>query len=245
MSGFVQNGATAAVNSGVLAPTITGVTAGNTLICVYEIFSTATIAAPTDSNGGQTWTILVQNHGTQISLAIIYLLNANAGTHTLTFATQSNASVAGICEVNGITGTGGSPVSSDTGGGSPATTITASNYTPASSSEFVVACAVEAGSNTNDGFHCTTASFQGLGSLSDSGSESCWMVEQNGSLYVVGEANAQIITSSSTLACTWVWTPTNSAVSTIAGFAYTASLPPTFAPFRRTQFFVNDTVVQM
>jgi hypothetical protein len=244
MSGFVQNGATAAASSGVLAATITGVTAGNALICVYEMFNTATIAAPTDSNGGQTWTILVQNHGSQLSLAIMYLLNANAGTHTLTFASQSVGSASGICEVNGITGTGGTPVSNNSSG-STVTTITTSSYTPGSSSEFVVACAVEAGSNTNDGFHCTTASFQGLGSLSDSGSESCWMVEQNGSLYVVGEGNAQIVTSSSALTSTWAWTPANTAVCAIAGFAYTASLPPTFAPFRRTQFFVNDTVVQM
>jgi hypothetical protein len=218
MTGFVQNGATNSVTSGTNQPTITGVTAGNTLISTYHVYDALTLAAPTDSSG-QTWTLRVSGNGQNQSIAIAYLLNANAGTHTLTWATTPDASTAGISEWNGITGTGGTGV---TGFNGAAATATSASYTPGSSSEVVIAICGETGSASNDAMHCTTTGFQSLGSLSDSASHSCWVVQQNGATYEVCEANAQIITSASALTCAWAWTPSNQSATAVAGFTYTA-----------------------
>ena len=72
MSGFVQNGATISTANGTLSPTITGVTAGNTLICWYCVNDAITLSAPTDSNGSQTWTFRTQTDGNGVAIAIAY-----------------------------------------------------------------------------------------------------------------------------------------------------------------------------
>lgn len=231
MSGFVQNGATAAVGSGVIHPAITGVTAGNTLICFYAVNNAATLAAPTDS-AGQTWTIAESFNAAGVAqLAIAYLLSANAGTHTLTWVTQANGQESGISEWNGITGTGGTPVTNNASG---VNSLTSASYTPGSASEVVIAFFWEAGTNTSDAIHCTTAGFQSLGSLSDSTPHNCIGVEQNGNLFGVVEANAQIISSSSALTCAWAWTPTNPCAAVVLGFAYTGVAPPVVLPLLGT-----------
>jgi hypothetical protein len=222
MSGFIQNGATAAVGSGVINPAITGVTAGNALICVYVVNNAATLAAPTDSSG-QTWTIAESFNAAGVAqLAIAYLLNANAGTHTLTWVTQPNGQESGISEWNGITGVGGTPVTNNASG---VTTLTSASYTPGSASEAVIAFVWQSGTNTNDAIHCTTAGFQTIGSLSDSTPHNCIAVEQNGNLFGVMEANAQVISTSSALTCAWAWTPANPAAAILMGFTLTGSAP--------------------
>ncbi len=146
MSGFIQQGVVNQVTtSGINQPTITGVTAGNTLISVYQssFNSGGSFSAPTDSSG-QTWTLRTQVNasGTNNSgSAIAYLLNANSGTHTLTWVSQAGPSEANITEWNGITGVGGAApagVVNNTG----ATTITTGSYTPSQANEVIIATGV-------------------------------------------------------------------------------------------------------
>jgi hypothetical protein len=219
MSGFVQQGAVNAITNGVNSPTITGVTAGNTLICAYSVNNGVTLAAPTDS-AGQTWTLRGSVNGSTISTGIAYLLNANAGTHTLSWTTSSDASEANISEWNGITAVGGTP---QTTTGSSVTSITSGSYTPSQANEVVIAVGSEFGTSNPDNIHCTTTAFQSIGTTTDSSSNHCIGVEQNGSSFGVYESNADIVTSTSAVTCTWSWTGANAAASVIAGFQYTPS----------------------
>jgi hypothetical protein len=222
VSGFVQQGSVSAVTSGGATPSITGVTSGNTLICVWAIDGAVSIGVPTDSSG-QTWTIRIQTGAGSFNqgCAIAYLLNANAGTHNLTWPSSSgHTQVAQISEWNGITAVGG------TGQASSATTstsLTTASYTPGSSSEVVIAVVSENGSASNDGIKCNTTGFQTIGTGSDAGSHSCIALEQNGASTNAIEGNAQIISSASALTCSWSWTPSEVCAYAIAGFTYNAS----------------------
>lgn len=219
MSGFVQQGAIHAVASGTNQPTIASVASGNTLIAVYAVNNGNTISAPTDS-AGQTWTIRGQFHNSTVTIVLAYLLSANAGTHTLTWATQTSASESGISEWNGITAVGNAAVSTN---GSSVTTLTSASYTPSQANEVIIAACMEFGTSNPDNIHCSTTAFQAIGSTTDSGGagKNCIAVEQNGSSFGVLEANADIVTSTSAVTCTWAWTNANAAVSIIGGFKYT------------------------
>lgn len=217
--GFVQNGPTAVITTGILQPTITLVTDGNALIVKYSVdVINAVIAAPTDS-AGQTWVVVATFANAAGSGCIAWLKNAKAGTHTLSFATRAAAQQGGIEEVNGLTGIGGTPVSNST----TAATITSPSYTPASASEYVSASMFEAGTAVSDAIHCTTAAFQSLGSLSDSTPHACTMVNQNGNTQNGVEANATIVNSTAPLTCAWAWTGSVFAFSMVAGFTFAAS----------------------
>lgn len=91
---YVQKVSASADSVGSISPSLTGVTAGNTLALVVG-FTSVTVgaaarAAPTDSSG-QTWStavapVSVGASGSETSqAAIYYLLNANSGTHNLSF----------------------------------------------------------------------------------------------------------------------------------------------------------------
>jgi hypothetical protein len=229
MSGFVQNGATAAAASAVLNPTITGVTAGNQLFCVYSVAGGQTLSAPTDSSG-QTWSLVsYKGHHTE---AIAYLLNANAGTHTLTWATQAYH-CGGIMEWNGVSALSSAAMATaDTSSG---TTLTTGNYTPATANELLIGVSSEDGSTSDDEFECTTTGFQSIGSLSDYGGKSCIMVEQNGSSYLGAEGNAQAVSSTSPVTVTYKWSPTVDGSALLQGF--TLSAGPAVKP---SQFFLSS-----
>lgn len=215
MSGFVKNGATNVIASGVNNPTIATVTALNTLYCFYWVDAiNATIAAPTDSDG-QTWSTIKTFANAAGSGGLFGLANANSGTHTLTFATRAAVNGAAIQEVNGYGITGGTPVTAS----GTAATHTSASYTPSVTNEYVVASMFEAGFQANDALHCTTAAFQGIGSLSDSTPHSCWTVNQNGSTQSCCEGNAQVIASGAALTCAWAWVSSTFAFSIVAGFA--------------------------
>lgn len=91
---YVQKVSASADNVASISPGLTGVTAGNTLALIVGQTSNAVGAAarpaPTDSSG-QTWStavapVSVGASGSEVSqAAIYYLLNANAGTHNLTY----------------------------------------------------------------------------------------------------------------------------------------------------------------
>lgn len=215
MPGFIQNGATSLQATGVNSPTIATVTALNTLYCWYSVDAiNATIAAPTDS-AGQTWSTIKTFANAGGSGGLFGLANANAGTHTLSFATRAAVSQAAIMEVNGYGLTGGTPVTASV----TAATHTSASYTPSVANEFVIAGMFEAGFQANDALHCTTAAFQGIGSLSDSTPHSCWMVNQNGNTQSCCEGNAQVIASGAALTCAWAWVSSTFAFSIVAGFA--------------------------
>jgi hypothetical protein len=160
-------------------------------------------------------------------------MNANAGTHTLSWQTEGANVLAGISEWSGIpSGTGGTAGSADS---TNANALATSTYTPAQANEVVIAVVVENGNNTNDGLHCTTAAFESIGSLSDSNSNPCWVIQQNGSSYAPSEANAVIVTSTAGVTCSWAWTASKPADALIAGFAYTPGIVSTSAgPYATT-----------
>ena len=88
MVALVQSvtGTTAPGNPSSASVTLNGVASGDALIFVAN-YTNGADTLPTDS-AGQTWTKLVLSHGpaTNATLEIWYLLNANAGTHALTWA---------------------------------------------------------------------------------------------------------------------------------------------------------------
>lgn len=212
--GFVQNGPTAVITTGILQPTITGVAQNSALIVKYSVDAiNAVIAAPTDS-AGQTWIVVSTFANAGGSGCIAWLPVANAGTHTLSFATRAGAQQGGIEEVSGLTGIGGTPVSNS----ATAATITSPSYTPASASEYVSASMFEAGTTTPDNIHCNTVAFQSIGTLSDSTPKPCTMINQNGTTQSGVEANAAIVTSSAPLTVTWAWTGSIFCFSMVAGF---------------------------
>lgn len=223
MSGLVQQGAVNAIGTGVNSPTIGGVAGGNTLICVYSLQTNLTLVAPTDS-AGQTWNLAAQaTTGGGIQLGLAYLLNANAGTHTLSWATSANPSESNITEWNGITAIGGTPAT-NTSGGTGVTTLGTGTYTQSQANEVIIAAGTEqggAGSANPDQMSCTTALFQTLGSSTDFAGNSCIGVFQNGTSGTVYEANAAIVTSISARSATYTWLTTKIAVALIVGFAYT------------------------
>jgi hypothetical protein len=215
---LVQQGAVAAINSGVGAPSLTGVTAGNTLIVCYQVNDAVSINAPTDS-AGQTWTRLVNFNAVGQAICIAWLQNANAGTHNLTFTTLADANESNITEWSGITGLGNAAV---TGSSATVSTITTGSYTPSQPNELIIAMFGEIGSSASDHVQCTTAAFQGIGTTTDFGGFSCIGVEQNGSTFGCFESNARIITASAAQSATWTWTPANNGVTAILGFTYNA-----------------------
>lgn len=225
MSGFIQSGAISAVSgSGSATPTITGVTAGNCLISTFTTDDQTTLLPPLDS-AGQTWSILAQSTvggSTLQTLAIAYLLNANAGAHNLTWTSQIISCVGQVHEVNGVdTDTGmGTPVSS-TNDPTGTTTLTCGPYTPLAPSELVIAIFNEEGSAGAEGVRCTTAAFQTIGSSSDAGAHPCLMIEQNGISFMGAEANAAIVVGSTPLSATWTWTASNVGCALIAGLPVT------------------------
>jgi hypothetical protein len=165
------------------------------------------------------------------TLGIAYLLNANAGAHNLTWASQTSASQAVISEWNGITATGGTVVQNSA---TSNTTITSSSYTPSQANEVVFATQVQAGTGTTDGNRCTTAGFQLLGPASDAGSKPCIGINQNGAATASGEANAQIVTSAAALTATWTWTTAASSAAIVGGgFKYTPASGPVLMPWQQ------------
>jgi hypothetical protein len=222
MSGFVQNGSTAlAFISTTVTPTITGVGAGNTLIStIASTVQSNTFSAPTDSSG-QTWNIAYQaGPGTgRGSVAIAYLLNANAGTHNLTWTTASGLMTSSISEWNGVTALSGSTGAE--GDATSGTTLSTANYTPATANEVLISVMMEQGSSGADGISCSTAAFQSIGSGTDAASHSCTMINQNTNAAAVGEANATIVSSTAAINCSWAWTSSKGSVGIVMGFTYT------------------------
>jgi hypothetical protein len=228
MSGFIQSGAMAAVGSGVVAPTISGVTLGNALVCCYTTDDNATLVAPTDS-AGQTWALLAQfgvGGSTLQTVAIAYLLNANAGAHNLSWATQSLSSVARISEWNGITTVTGAGTPATASMGASGTSLTSGSYTPGSASEVVFAVFNEEGSVSNEGVKCNTAAFQVLGTASDAGSNPCLLIEQSGLSFLGAEANAAIVSSATPLTVNWTWTNAQFGLCLVAGMPLSGATPP-------------------
>lgn len=196
-----------------VTPSLTGVTAGNTLIAFFGS-GTTTWAAPTDS-AGQTWTLRTSVNAGGTSFAIAYLLNANAGTHNLT-GTASGGANSMMIEVNGITAVGGTPVT-NTGG---STTAATGSYTPSQANEFIVAGMIEGGTNASDHIQCTLATFQTLGTVTDFGGFNCLGVQENGSSTTAGECNGSITSTGAAVNPAWSFTPSSSWACAVAGFQY-------------------------
>jgi hypothetical protein len=195
-------------------PSLTGVTAGDTLIFV-QIGANSTITAPTDSSG-QTWTLSTTSGGNGVACAIAYLLSANAGTHNLT-GTGLGGGCTCLSEWSGITAVGGTPQSSN---GASASTYTTPTYTPSQNNEVIVAVFGEGGTNASDHVQCTTAIFQSIGTVTDFGGFNCVGVQENGSSTLAGENNGYITSTGAAVTATWTFTPASSVCGAVAGFKY-------------------------
>ena len=101
---FVQKTSASANSVASIAPALTGVAAGNTLALIVGMTNNAIGGAarpvPTDSSG-QTWQAAVTpisvgaTTSDQSQAAIYYLLNANTGTHTLSFSLSAASQFCG------------------------------------------------------------------------------------------------------------------------------------------------------
>lgn len=246
MSGFISNTPTHSVASGTNVITFSPGSIADQLISVYLLEGTSPVpVAPIDSSG-DVWTLLSTNNSGPAAetIAIAYLLTPSAtASRTLTWATAGAPSTHGISEWNGITAAGGTPVYT---GLASSGTLTSASYTPSQANEVVIAMLSNQGTSNPDNVSCTSAQFQTIGSLSDHGSSSCICVQQNGSSFNSGEANAAIVTSASALTVSWSLV-TQACFSGVAGFKYTpgggGGTAP-FTPFTQTQFFVTETIIQ-
>lgn len=220
---FVQNGLTNPIASGINQPAITGVSATNSLITIFGVDANVTPVAPTDS-AGQIWSIVKTFVNASGSGAIAWLPAANAGTHTLSWATAAVASESAISEWSGLVSVGGTPLTSS----ATAATQTTGTYTPASANEVVISFMWELGNGANDLIACTTPGFQGIGTLTDNTPHPCWAVNQNGNTFNGVEANAQIISAATPLNCAYGYNVSIFGFTIIAGFTIGTATPLPF-----------------
>jgi hypothetical protein len=214
---FVKQGATALTKT----PTITTVTATDSLLSIYISEDTGTIAsAPTDS-AGQTWTLIAQTTGSGMRMALAGLLNANSGTHTLTWPTPALDATSSISEWTQFASLSGGTKAVHTA--TSATTHTSSSYTPASAGELVIAICAQLGTGASDGMRVTTAAFQSIGTASDAGTFKAIHLNQNGGTANGAEGNAVIPGSTSALSATWTWTTAEVSLSMLIGVTDTSS----------------------
>ena len=209
MASYVQKGSVSSVVGGVAStPSITGVTAGNTLICVLSMYSsvTPTVTAPTDSSG-QTWSILTQSaYQNPKKTAIFYLLNANAGTHSLSMPSQTGAQIAQVAEFKGLLAVGGTAVAA--GSSSFTTSQSSGNYTPSQAKEVVIAvCGIDSATNPET----LTDPPTGWTSLG---------VQQNGATYSPAEFCYRETTTTTPVSATWSWTTAGASAISVAGLKY-------------------------
>lgn len=140
---YVQKVSASADAVGSIAPALTGVVAGNTLALIVgatnNSIGAAARAVPTDSSG-QTWLSAVApvsvgaTSGDQSQAAIYYLLNANAGTHTVTFSLPPGSQYCGYtlvefaaCSAVDVTTSNGGTSSGTTGNTGTTATTTQAN----------------------------------------------------------------------------------------------------------------------
>lgn len=129
---FVQKVSATVNSAATIAPSLTGVTAGNTLALVLSTTSTAD-NTPADS-ASQTWSkafyITVSSAAT---VAVYYLLSANAGTHTVTWTAGGSSFVnytlveIPACSAVDVVSTGGAGSNTITTLSSPSITTTNAN----------------------------------------------------------------------------------------------------------------------
>jgi hypothetical protein len=214
---FVKQGTTALTKT----PTIASVTVHDSLLSIYVSEDTGNIAAaPTDS-AGQTWTLIGQTTGSGMRIALAGLIDANAGTHTLTWPTPAldcSSSISEWTQFNSLSG-GTKAVKTATS----ANTHTSNSYTPATSGEIVIAVDAQLGTGSSDGMRVTTTAFQSIGTASDAGTFKAIHLNQNGGTSNGAEANANAPGNTTPLTVTWTWTTAEVSLSFVIGVTDTAS----------------------
>jgi hypothetical protein len=222
-------------------PTLSGVTGGDFLISFMASNNNSALSVPTDT-AGQTW--LMAATGNAIlgpawgNVALAYLPNAIAGTHTLNWDAGVNIIGASILTewTPSILGLSAAAPAANQSGGN-VSTFTSSNYTPATASEIVFALMMEQG-NAPDSLQCGTIAFRSIGGFTDAGGFNCLMINQNQNGGQVGEANATIVTSTAPVNCNWNWAAgIKGAGCVVAGFTYQGPLPPASYPLESNEYF--------
>lgn len=209
MASYVQQGSVSSVAGGIAStPSITGVTAGNTLVCVLSMYSSSnpTATAPTDSSG-QTWSILAQSaYQNPKKVAIFYLFNAAAGTHSLSMPSTTGPQVAQVVEYKGLLAVGGTAVAA--GSSSFTTSQSSGNYTPSQANEVVIAvCGVDSSTNPETLSDPPTG-WTSLGA------------QQNGATYSPVEFCYRETSSTTPVSATWSWTTAGASAIVVAGLKY-------------------------
>jgi hypothetical protein len=230
MSGFVQSTTTQSAAATSVGLSLTGVTAGNTLIIECSASGgSGGITFSITGDAGNTWVQAAAanlNSSVSVAAAVFYCLSSGSGTRTPTVSTTGTTTdvIAHMSEWNGITATGGTSVTNTGTTGTPATTGT---YTQSQANEVIIAVMGESGVTTTD---------------NPSNPPTNWTVfspnaayQPNGSAFMGFEASYIIAASSSGRSASWTYAGGASNWATaIAGFKYTpagaAGLRPQFQP---------------
>lgn len=246
---LTQSGALSALFFG--SPTITGVTAGNTLVALFAFQNAnngqASVVPTIVDSAGQTW--LTWNVPTTqqacfgvewVSYAMFFLPNANSGTHTLTVSAANNNWQGQISEFSGFSGTPAVDKVSTPNGADPGTiTAGSTNTTPATTvanSLVVAVVAIRSNRANSLGSIGITDPPSGFTSLAS------YQATPDGPHAL--EFCYKVVAATGTQATSWTWGSLTGAWQ--AGIGNIAVLTSTLAPtpFTSTQFFVTDIIFQ-
>ena len=215
-------GTTAAANPAGGSLVLSGVTAGNTLVFLSS-YTNGTSVIPTDSSG-QTWTRVAVYTNTNASIEAFYLENANAGTHTLTYAPGAggyyNTAFCEIPPTNGLDVQSSGP----TNGKGLITTLQLLplRTTNATDAVFVALSSNDTGTTANFGVTDPPAGLTSIYAYQLSTISEC------AAFSYVETTSAQVISP------VWTWNPLSTAATQVA-FAFAFKLAPTpgrFAPVK-------------
>jgi hypothetical protein len=240
---FVQSGTNSNTSGAVnLASSSITVTAGNTLIC-WILANGNIISNPPTGNSNAFTNIFVTPALSSVGYFQCWLCqNANSGATVIT--PQSSNSIYGIWveEISGLVTTGGAlgsiyAVQTDPGTGANAISTGNINATTVPAALFAFAANPQAwgGSNTGD---------------PDAGTSLAYTARSTGWLGVSSLKTSQAedirVTSTGNIAATFT-NPHDLFDDSVAGAILLQELPgptPPFTPYRATQFFVTDTIIQ-
>jgi len=190
---IVQKSSNSLASVASFSPSLTSVTAGNTLVLLVAA-SAFTDTTPTDSTG-QTWSKAVYLNNTGCQVAVYYLLSANAGTHNLTVSHGGSAFPSwSLVEIPTCTAV--DVVSTLASATNTATTLSSNAITTTNANDavFVLFAADVATGHTNAGI------------TDPPGTYSSVFAQQNTSSFAGCEFGYQEVSSTGSQSATWTFT---------------------------------------
>ena len=220
---------------GTVTASLAGVTAGNTLVCILRWQrdgSSVTPGTPTN----EAWVAASAPAGVQCKgvtsynsgVAVYYLANASAGSHSAVIPTVGSDSVldARIIELNlGLTSGVLDVVASSSAAGSTNSTSGVSGTTAATSTSqpnsFEIAVIGCSGLNGATTVGLTAPSSGGWTSIASLGSSGA---DENATSTLPGDISYRSVASGSTASASWAWTTSGEYAATVVTFKATATV---------------------